>query len=492
MRIKIILVFLIILSSFFKSWGFDQNLEIPEITVPSGSQGYFQINLEDDEHTVAFDGEIAFPDGFSVPALEDTPNRTQYTLNYTRNEKMTFDASYPYKGKDSYPESYYNDVRLLLMTADNSYIKGKTGWVVKLPMIITAEPGVYEATMHTIHLTIKTYDAVANKNDYSEIDLPNITVKINVTEPQEIRYTDNQIFCNDIIINQGEDAELIVSYNSTSDVYEYAAEVILPNGATVEGDIVFSETLNVIENFTNSSSLGESKTTFSISGAYGGRRNSPAPYGVQEIARIKLNTSSLLSGEYEIKIYNEMLSNDDDDYTPAEFVGNLIVKATISQEKCSAPTISIENNQLYVHSDTKGATYHTSIVALDHKDVNHVDDEPIELKGQYIITTYVSAEGYKDSDPTSAMLVWNKADNVLTEVDKIEMDTDRMLILQSNGGHITVCGVSVDETIILYDINGNILYQGSADNFTFAIPYLCSKGHIYIVKVGASAYKYMF
>lgn len=473
-------------------WAHDQNLLAPAISMPLGSVGYFQIDLEDDEQTVAFDAEIELPDGFEVLPKEDTPNRTQYVLNYERNEKMTFDASYPYKGNDSYSESYFNDVRLILMTADNSYIKGKTGWIVKLPMTTTAQLGTYEARIHSIHLTTKTYLASTNQTSYDEVDLPDITVKITVTEPEEIRYTDNQLFCKDIIINQGENTELCLFYNSNSDVYEYSTDIILPTNVTLDGEVAFSNALTAIENFTNNSSWNDTASKLTISGVYGGgRRDVPAPGGIQEIAKVKLNTKTLADGEYTIKVTKQLLSNDDDDYAPSEYIAKLIVKASSQKEKCSTPTISIINNQLFVHSDTEKAVYHTSIVAYDHKTVIHENNEPIELGGQYLVTSYASADGYIDSDPVTATLVWNKKD-ATTGTDVIDMETNRMLILQSDGDNIIISGIEESESIVLYDISGAVLYQGISDSNSFTIPFSCIHGQIYIVKAGSTTFKYLF
>lgn len=492
MKSKLLLTCSFVLLAHLAGLAYDQNLGAPEITMAQGSIGYFQIDLEDDELTVGFDGEIELPDGFAVPAQEDTPNRTQYVLNYSRNEKLTFDAAYPYKDKEGYPKSYYNDVRLILMTSDNSYIKGKTGWIVKLPMTTTAEVGTYEARLHTIHLTTKTFNSNTNQTIYSEVDLPEIKVKITVTEPEEIRYSDNQLFCKDIEINQGENAELKLFYNSSSDVYEYSTDIVLPTLSKVDGEIIFSNTLEEIENFTNRSSWNNTTNILTVSGVYGGgRRDVPAPAGVQEIASINLLTASLTAGEYQIRILNQMLSNDDD-ITPEEYIGKLIVKSNGTLERCSTPTISIIDNQLYVHSDTEGAIYHTSIVAYDHKDVVHREDEPIELGGQYLITTYASAEGYSNSETTTATLIWNKED-VSTSVDfDITMDMTRILLLQSYGNNIVISGFTADESVTLYDISGSLLYQGNANSETFIIPFTCIAGHIYIVKVGSTSFKYLF
>lgn len=295
-----------------------------------------------------------------------------------------------------------------------------------------------------------------------------------------------------IIINQGENTELCLFYNSNSDVYEYSTDIILPTNVTLDGEVAFSNALTTIENFTNNSSWNETASKLTISGVYGGgRRDVPAPGGIQEIAKVKLNTNTLADGEYTIKVTKQLLSNDDDDYAPSEYIAKLIVKASSQKEKCSTPTISIINNQLFVHSDTEKAVYHTSIVAYDHKTVIHENNEPIELGGQYLVTSYASADGYIDSDPVTATLVWNKKD-ATTGTDVIDMETNRMLILQSDGDNIIISGIEESESIVLYDISGAVLYQGISDSNSFTIPFSCIHGQIYIVKAGSTTFKYLF
>lgn len=482
MKLKLILPITIAILSNLVGFAYDQNVKIPDITIPSGSVAYFQIDLEDDETTVAIGADIDLPDDFVFLAQENDANEVQYQLNLERNSKLTFESNSPSKT---------NDKRFILMTSDVSCIKGKTGWLVKIPLTTTVQPGTYEARMHTVGLTTQGFNE-NNQLIFNDIEYPDITVKITVTEPEEIRYSDNQLFCNDIEINQGENSVLNIYYNSSSEVYEYSADINLPTNVTIDGEVTFSSELSSIGDFTNDYSWDPSSFKISVTGEYGGRRADPAPAGKVQVATVKLNTAALTVGEYEIKINKQAISNDDDDYTPEEYVGKLIVKSNVILEKCSTPTISIVDNKLYVHSDTEGAVYHTSIVANDHKDVVHGEDEPIELGGQYLISTYASAEGYSDSEPATATLIWNKED-VSTSVDfDITMDMNRMLLIQSSGNNIVISGLTTDEPIALYEISGATLYQGTANSETFVIPFSCVSGQIYVIKVGTSSFKYLF
>ena len=478
MKLKSISIVLVFLLCVVKGWTEERHLAIPDITIPSGGTASFQIDLEDEEDwTICFDADIELPEGVAILSQESRPNSAQYNLNYARNDKMIFDSSYPFRGNGD-----DNDVRIILQTSDNSIITGKSGWIVKMPISTTLPPGTYEAKMYNIHISSKSF---------IEIDGDDILVKITVTEPVEIRYTDNQLFCDDIEISQGENATLQLNYNSVSDVYEYGASVLLPKEISIDSAAVFSETLSSIEQFTNNSSWNATASTLIVTGEYGGRRADPAPSGVQKVASVNLNTSGLMAGEYQIIVTNQTLSNDDDDYSPEEYVGKLIVNANTKKEQCATPTISIADNKLTVHSDTEGAVYHTSIVAYDHKEVIHGEYEPIELGGQYLITSYASAPGFADSDTITATLVWNKAEDYTAGID-IGMEKTRLLLIQSVGDCLVISGITKAERIALYDISGALLYQDDCEYETFTIPYVCTHGTIYIIHVGADTIKYKF
>lgn len=472
-----LVVFAMLLSSVICK-AEERHLSVPDVTIPSGGIVDLRIDLEDQEEwTICFDAELELPEGFEVLYKTDKPETPQFTVNYARNSEGVFNASYPYKGKGD-----NNDVRFIYYSTDNSVIKDATGWIVKFPLLATTQPGTYEARIHSIHISNKSF---------VEIDGEDIIFKIIVTEPVITRYTDNQLFCDDIEINQGENAELKLSYNSSSEIYEYAASIILPSGVQPNGNVNFTDLLTSIEDFTNNASWDVESSELKISGEYGGRRADPAPSGTNEFATVKLNTSSLVPGEYQITITNQVLSNDDDDYTPENYIGYITVRAIVESEKCATPVITIEDNKLIVHSDTEGAIYHTSITAMDHQEAVHVEGEYIELTGRYLVTSYASVYGYADSDPITATLVWNKMADI-TSVDEVRMEKERMVMLQSVGDAIVVHGVESGEAISLYDLSGTLLFRGEADADRYSIPCVCEPGKLYIVRVGADAIKYRF
>lgn len=150
----------------------------------------------------------------------------------------------------------------------------------------------------------------------------------------------------------------------------------------------------------------------------------------------------------------------------------------------------IENNNLVIYCETPGVTFHTSIVAVDNQNIIHGENEPIKLLGQYHVTTYSSMSGYTNSDSVTATLAWNKDANITTNV--IDMESTRMVLIKKAGDNIMIEGLTSNETIGLYNLNGLMLYNGKCYSESAIIPFSCIPGQIYIVKVGDDAIKYKF
>ena len=255
--------------------------------------------------------------------------------------------------------------------------------------------------------------------------------------------------------------------------------------------VCISPAINSINNFYNTTSivsLSPEMSEITITGEKQGL--DAAPSGVQEIATIIFNTSSIPAGKNEIRLHNQAIYNDKNHHSPADFIGELAIEAPSQYEKCATPTITIENNNLVIYCETPGVTFHTSIVAVDNQNIIHGENEPIKLLGQYHVTTYSSMSGYTNSDSVTATLAWNKDANITTNV--IDMESTRMVLIKKAGDNIMIEGLTSNETIGLYNLNGLMLYNGKCYSESAIIPFSCIPGQIYIVKVGDDAIKYKF
>lgn len=159
---------------------------------------------------------------------------------------------------------------------------------------------------------------------------------------------------------------------------------------------------------------------------------------------------------------------------------------------CAAPVITIQDNQLLVTCETEDAKIHTSITSDDFNNFENNSGEAIPLTGQYLVTSYATADGYEQSEPATAVLVWSKVIDVESGIDAIEMGTERALLLRSIGENIEIVGTAADETICVYNISGQQFYTGKSTVDRTIIPVALNKGEIYIIKVGEQSIKYQF
>lgn len=161
-------------------------------------------------------------------------------------------------------------------------------------------------------------------------------------------------------------------------------------------------------------------------------------------------------------------------------------------EPVETPQISIDGNRLIVTCPTEGAQIHTSITTDDHKDITHASEEPIDLTGQYLVTSYATAEGMAPSETANAILLWVKSAETTTEIDSIEIGTERTLLIRTAGDNIEIHGTAAYEKILITNLYGQTLYSGTtSESFTTIVAPL-SHGGIYIIQIGSQSFKYKF
>lgn len=369
--------------------------------------------------------------------------------------------------------------RVVAYSMDLITIKAGEGAILTLEVQVPDTPGVYTYSMGTIEFSRVEGDASTAYHPEGA------TGTITVTEPEAVRYGSNQLYVKDLTISQGEDATIRIGYNSETEVYEYSADITLPTGVEMTS-LTFTDVVD-IENYTNTSSFADG--VIHIEGA-AGRKGPQAVAGDQVIATAVIKTSSLAAGTYAIKVGSQYLSNDDDDYSPADYEAVLTVEGATQQDPCATPEIELdESGNLVITCSTAGAEIHTSIVAQDHGDRTVESGKAIELTGMYDVTAYATADGYEPSDKATAILAWVKPDPN-TGIDAIDLGADRNVVLRVSGEYLEILGTVNAEKISLYDVGGFLLWEGNAAGNLFMVPYTLTRGTVYIVQVGASTFKF--
>ena len=160
---------------------------------------------------------------------------------------------------------------------------------------------------------------------------------------------------------------------------------------------------------------------------------------------------------------------------------------TPTTPKCEKPTISYENGQLKMSCATEGVEYVTDISDADIK--KHFD-ATISLTATYNISVYATKTGYDNSDIATATLCWIEAtpqtegiSNGITQVPA------RAVMIQSNGGKLTIQGVENGTSINVYSVNGAQVGSAVSSNGQATVNTPLQSGSVAIVKIGERSVK---
>jgi len=159
-------------------------------------------------------------------------------------------------------------------------------------------------------------------------------------------------------------------------------------------------------------------------------------------------------------------------------------------DPCDAPQIAIVSGNLSVTSSTKGAKCVTKITSDDINTFK--DDEIISLSGVYNISAYAHAEGYSNSETTTATLVWVNPTLNGGETNVLSMEMKKAVLIISVGNALCISGTEEGEEISLYSIDGKLLTSVTASGSETTLGTALQKGQVYVVKIGDKSVKYRF
>ena len=154
-------------------------------------------------------------------------------------------------------------------------------------------------------------------------------------------------------------------------------------------------------------------------------------------------------------------------------------------EQCAKPTIGYADGHLKFTDATEGAKYHCTLTCSDVQSDKLYEDGDVSLAACYDISVYATADGYKPSDKATAKLYWVKADGNLT-TDNINTSKMRGVVVTSDGGIVTVSGLSDGEKVEFYATDGKLIGSQKAVSSSASI---ATSEQIVICKVVNSSIK---
>ena len=154
-------------------------------------------------------------------------------------------------------------------------------------------------------------------------------------------------------------------------------------------------------------------------------------------------------------------------------------------EKCATPVVTYAEGKLSFSCDTEGAEFVTNVVAEDAK--KYYDPE-IELSATYNIEVFATKANCENSDTVNVALVWVENGDVNEDTGVISVPAAPVLV-QGNGGVLSVSGVAKGTDVVVYTISGTEVTRSTATNGTATISTGLQSGTIVVVKFGNKSVK---
>lgn len=163
---------------------------------------------------------------------------------------------------------------------------------------------------------------------------------------------------------------------------------------------------------------------------------------------------------------------------------------TPKSNKCATPTISYANGKLKFNCETDDVLFNPTIKNDDIKPYNHTEE--IDLCVTYQISVYATREGYEDSDVATATLCWidvEPATEGIVDEDAVTEVKAVPVLIQTQGGNITIQGAAEGTPIAIYGIDGKEYGSAISEKDRTTIATSLRPGSIAIVKIGEKTVK---
>ena len=154
-------------------------------------------------------------------------------------------------------------------------------------------------------------------------------------------------------------------------------------------------------------------------------------------------------------------------------------------EKCATPVVTYVEGKLSFSCETEGAEFVTKILS---DDISTFYDAEIELSATYNIEVFATKANCENSDTVSVALVWVENGEVNEETGVISVPAAPVLV-QGNGGILTVSGVVQNTEVVVYTIDGIEVDRAVASDGTATIYTGLQSGTIVVVKFGNKSVK---
>ena len=160
---------------------------------------------------------------------------------------------------------------------------------------------------------------------------------------------------------------------------------------------------------------------------------------------------------------------------------------TPTTQKCEKPTISYSNGKLTFNSSTDGAVCQSTIT---DSDITSFSGNEVQLSVTYNISVYATKTGYYNSDVAYATLCWiDKEPSTEGITNGVSQVPANAVLIQSNGGQLTIQGVDDGTQVSVYSINGTEAGKAISKNGCASVNTNLQAGSMAIIKIGEKSVK---
>ena len=169
-----------------------------------------------------------------------------------------------------------------------------------------------------------------------------------------------------------------------------------------------------------------------------------------------------------------------------------IGEEVIEIKQCDKPTVKYIDGRIVFTSETPGALFHYTLFDNDIVTTETPSTGAVDISATYLITVYATCDGYTKSEQTIATLCWIDSDSDNNEnEDNVSYIKSKAILIQNEGGNITIEGIALGANIVVYSSGGQSLINTIATDNSITLATSLTKGDIIIINLGEKAIKYI-
>ena len=502
--------------------GFQFDLYLPEgVTAVKNAKGRIQGSLisgrlpEDDEHTLTIseqtDGAIRFLCGSQYDETFTGNEGEIATLQVNIAENME-DGDYPIVLKEMrlsesdinkyYDTEYLKSTLTVYIRGDingdkivnvSDYI-GIANHILGIPQDVFIEKAGDVDGDNTVN--VSDYIGVANiiltGSPYGSSN--NVKPAYLKARSTDLSTMDNFIYVEPTTVDAGSQVTLSFMMKNTAAIRGFQFDLYLPDGVTAvknaKGRIQGSLSDGRLPEDDEHTLTIQEQADGAIRFLCGSQYDEAFMGTTGEIATLIVNIGeNMANGDYPIVLRNMRLTETDiSKYYDSDNVETTLMVGDSAPKICAKPTIYYENGKLIFDCDTEGAICQSTIT---DDDINSYSGNEVQLCVVYNISVYATKPGYSDSDVTTGTLCWIDAEpktegiqeDAVTEVKALPV------LIQTQGGNITIQGTTEGTPIAIYSIDGKEYGSATSEKERTTISTSLQPGTVAVVKIGEKAVK---